>query len=160
MLEVAHPSLAFIHFCKLKWLELQTKGIQLYTAGFEVFTAVVMKSIICWDMTPCSPLSFNRRFGRTGRLHLRGRRNKFGKNQQASRWQAEWYTGFTAGGLFCLPPACLLVFCWIYFFDREDGGDMFLRNLGWNSTDYKASYPRRWYSSAHGLVEAAGAEQA
>jgi hypothetical protein len=29
--------------------------------GFEIFTAVVMKSIIIWDMTPCSPLSFNRR---------------------------------------------------------------------------------------------------
>jgi hypothetical protein len=27
--------------------------------GFEVFTAVVIKSIIFWDMTPCSPLSFN-----------------------------------------------------------------------------------------------------
>jgi hypothetical protein len=27
--------------------------------GFEVFTAVVMKSIIFWDMTPCSLLSFN-----------------------------------------------------------------------------------------------------
>jgi hypothetical protein len=25
--------------------------------GFEVFTAVVMKSIIFWDMMPCSPLS-------------------------------------------------------------------------------------------------------
>jgi hypothetical protein len=24
---------------------------------------------------------------------------------------------------------------------------MFLRNVGWNSTDYMASYPRRWYSS-------------
>jgi hypothetical protein len=22
-----------------------------------------------------------------------------------------------------------------YFFDPEDGGDMFLRNFGWNSTD-------------------------
>jgi hypothetical protein len=31
--------------------------------GFEVFTAVVMKSIIFWDMTPCSLLSYNRRFG-------------------------------------------------------------------------------------------------
>jgi hypothetical protein len=37
---------------------------------FEVFTAVVMKSIIFWDMTPCSPLSYNRRFGGTYRLHL------------------------------------------------------------------------------------------
>jgi hypothetical protein len=33
--------------------------------GFEVFTAVVVKSIIFWDMTPCGPLSFNRRFGGT-----------------------------------------------------------------------------------------------
>jgi hypothetical protein len=27
--------------------------------GFEVLTAVVMKSIIFWDMTPCSPLKVN-----------------------------------------------------------------------------------------------------
>jgi hypothetical protein len=33
------------------------------------------------------------------------------------------------------------------FFDPEDGGDTFLRNVGYNSTDYKASYPRRLYSS-------------
>jgi hypothetical protein len=33
--------------------------------GFEVFTAVVMKSIIFWDMTPCSPLCSSRRFGGT-----------------------------------------------------------------------------------------------
>jgi hypothetical protein len=26
--------------------------------GFEVFTAVVLKSIFFWDMTPCSPFSF------------------------------------------------------------------------------------------------------
>jgi hypothetical protein len=37
-------------------------------------------------------------------------------------------------------------FCWTYFFGPEDGGDMFLRNVRWNSTDYKASYPRIWYS--------------
>jgi hypothetical protein len=30
---------------------------------FEVLTAVVMKSSICWDITPCSPLKVNRRFG-------------------------------------------------------------------------------------------------
>jgi hypothetical protein len=39
--------------------------------GFEVFTEVVMKSIIFWDMTPCSPLSCTRRFGGTYRLHFR-----------------------------------------------------------------------------------------
>jgi hypothetical protein len=47
--------------------------------GFEVFTAVVMKSIVFWDMMPCSPLSFNRRFGGTYHLNLQGRRNKFSK---------------------------------------------------------------------------------
>jgi hypothetical protein len=47
--------------------------------GFEVFTAVVMKGIIFWDMTPCSLLSANRRLGGTYRLHLQGRRNKFSK---------------------------------------------------------------------------------
>jgi hypothetical protein len=38
-----------------------------------------MKSIIFWNMTPCSPLSVNRRFGGTCRLNLQGRRNKFSK---------------------------------------------------------------------------------
>jgi hypothetical protein len=28
--------------------------------GFKILTAVVMKSIIFWDMTPCSPLKVNR----------------------------------------------------------------------------------------------------
>jgi hypothetical protein len=38
--------------------------------GFEVFTAVVLKSSFFWDMTPCSALSGTRRFGATYRLHL------------------------------------------------------------------------------------------
>jgi hypothetical protein len=50
--------------------------------GFEALTAVVMKSTIFWDITPCSPLSVNRRFGGTYRLHLQGRRN-----QHESRWR-------------------------------------------------------------------------
>jgi hypothetical protein len=48
---------------------------QTYHVGFEVSTAVVMKSIIFWDMTPRSLLSCNRRFGGTYRLHLQGLRN-------------------------------------------------------------------------------------
>jgi hypothetical protein len=32
--------------------------------------SILKKSIIFWNMTPCSPLSFNRRFGGTYRLHL------------------------------------------------------------------------------------------
>jgi hypothetical protein len=54
--------------------------------GFGVFTAVVLKSTIFWDMTPCSPLSYNRRFGGTYRLHLQGRRNRFGKSASNATW--------------------------------------------------------------------------
>jgi hypothetical protein len=38
---------------------------------YEVLIAVVMKSSIFWDLTQCSPLKFNRRFGGTCRLHFR-----------------------------------------------------------------------------------------
>jgi hypothetical protein len=38
--------------------------------GFQVFTAVIMKTIIFWDMMPCSPLGSNRRFGGKYGLHL------------------------------------------------------------------------------------------
>jgi hypothetical protein len=47
--------------------------------GFEVLTAVVMKSTIFWNLTPCSPLSVNRLFGETYRLHLQGRKDMFSK---------------------------------------------------------------------------------
>jgi hypothetical protein len=53
---------------------------------------------------------------------------------------------------FSKEPACkqvtfTLVSFSVYFFYCEDGGDMFLRNVGWHSTDYTALYPRRWHSS-------------
>jgi hypothetical protein len=41
---------------------------------FEILTAVVMKSSIFWDITPCSPLKVNRHFGRTCRIYFKGRR--------------------------------------------------------------------------------------
>jgi hypothetical protein len=44
--------------------------------GFEVLTAVVMKHTSFWDITACSLLRVNQRFGRTYRLHLLGQRNK------------------------------------------------------------------------------------
>jgi hypothetical protein len=53
-------------------------------AGFEVLTAVVMKSTIFWNITPCSPLKVNRRYIGTYRLHLQGR-----KIIRASRWRAK-----------------------------------------------------------------------
>jgi hypothetical protein len=77
--------------------------------GFEVLTTMDMTSTISWDITPCSPLKFNRRFGIKYRLHLQCRRMSRARNQRGSRWP-----GFTLG----------------LFFYTEDGGDVFLRNVG------------------------------
>jgi hypothetical protein len=78
--------------------------------GFEVLTPVVMKSSIFWDTTPHSPLKVNRLFGGTSLLHLQGRKICQARNQLAT----------------CFHAAFLL----LIFFDPEDGGDMFLRNVG------------------------------
>jgi hypothetical protein len=48
-----------------------------------------LKSTIYWDMTPCSPLNVNRRFGATYRLHLQGRRISRARNQRESRSQVD-----------------------------------------------------------------------
>jgi hypothetical protein len=81
-----------LHYIYYECLKTKNKKY----VGFEVFTAVVLKSIFFWDMTPCSALS--------------------------GRCFAE------------------------LFYDPEDGGDTFLRNVGYHSTHYTASYPRRRYS--------------
>jgi hypothetical protein len=52
-------------------------------------------------------------------------------------------TWFHAGFLFGL------------FFDPEDWDDMFLRNVGWLSTDYMAVYPRR-SSSSSSIINVSG----
>jgi hypothetical protein len=110
-----------------------------YYVGFEVLPAVFIKSIIFWSITPCSPLKVNRHFGGTYRLHLQGRRIRQARYQRESRCQAEFY--FKAGFLLVL------------FLDPEDGGDMFIRNICWLSTDYTAIYSRRQYSSNLILID-------
>jgi hypothetical protein len=40
--------------------------------GFEVITLVVMKRSVFWDITACSLLKVNCRFGGTCHLHLHG----------------------------------------------------------------------------------------
>jgi hypothetical protein len=57
--------------------------------GIEVLTAVVMKSAVFWDITPCSPLKVDQRFGGTYHLHLLGLRISRARNQRGSMWQAE-----------------------------------------------------------------------
>jgi hypothetical protein len=76
-----------------------------YSIGFEVLTAVVMKSPIFWNITPCIPLIINRRFGGPRRLH-------FHEPTESAFYLL--HTGF----LLCL------------FFDHGDGGEMFFRNVG------------------------------
>jgi hypothetical protein len=68
--------------------------ILLQDVGFEVHTAVVMKSTVFCDITPCTPFKINRRFA------------------------ALLATCFYAGFLLLL------------FFDPEDGGYIFLQNVG------------------------------
>jgi hypothetical protein len=91
--------------------------------GFEVITAALAKNSIYCDITPCSLLTISRPFGGTCGLHLKCRRISRARNQGESRWQA--------------------VSCLDLFFHSEDGGDMFLRNVGSLSTDYTAVYSRR-----------------
>jgi hypothetical protein len=79
----------------------------------QVLTAVVKNSSIFWDITSHSPLKVNRRFGGTWRLHLQGRRISQARNQPALL-----ATCFHAGVVLDL------------FFDLEDGGDIFIRNVG------------------------------
>jgi hypothetical protein len=65
--------------------------------GFEVLTAVVIKSTIFWDITLCIPLKVNRRFGATYRLHVQGQRiSRAARHQRESRWQAEPCLAFTS----------------------------------------------------------------
>jgi hypothetical protein len=58
---------------RIQFLRGVKKIILISDVGFEVFTSVVMKSILFWDMMTCSLLSSNRRCGGTYRLHLQGR---------------------------------------------------------------------------------------
>jgi hypothetical protein len=80
-----------------------------------------MKSVIFWDVTPCSLLNCNRRVGGTYRLHLQVRRKNYSKNQQVSKWH-------------------LAGFRWNLFFEPEDGGDRFLRYVGRNCCENLKSY--------------------
>jgi hypothetical protein len=47
--------------------------------GFEVLTAVVIKSSIFWDIAAYSPLKIYQRFGGTCRLYLQDRKHKLSK---------------------------------------------------------------------------------
>jgi hypothetical protein len=52
-------------------------------------TKKIKKSTILYDITPCSPLKINRRFGGTYHLHFQSRRISQARNQREGRWQAD-----------------------------------------------------------------------
>jgi hypothetical protein len=82
---------------------------------FEVLTAAVTKSSIFWDITPCSPLKVNRRFGGTRLLLLQGRVNN--PSKKPAETSRAWY----------LLHVCLF----LDLFSRpKEGGSSFLRNVG------------------------------
>jgi hypothetical protein len=67
----------------------------------------VKKSPISWDTTPYSPLKINRRFEGTRSLHLQGQRN----NKPSKK------------------PAAIPCYLLSLFFDTENGGEVFRRNV-------------------------------
>jgi hypothetical protein len=64
-----------------------------HNVGFEVLTAVVMKSTILWGIMPCSLLKVNRLFGGTYRLHPQGRISR-AKYQREGRWQVVFCSAY------------------------------------------------------------------
>jgi hypothetical protein len=84
-------------------------GSSFYYVGFEVLTAMIMKSSIFWNVTPSSPLKVNLHSGGTCHFHLQGRRISQARNQQSFACT-------------CLHADFLLGL----FFSSEGGGDMFL----------------------------------
>jgi hypothetical protein len=82
---------------------------------FRILTAVVMKSYIFWDIKPCSPLQYNRRFGGTCHLLLQSVRINRGRiNQHETDGKQRFNDGFLLG----------------LFSDTEGGDEMFLQNVG------------------------------
>jgi hypothetical protein len=115
---VAYVMLQYANFTMLHTTETLTN----YTlVGFQVLTPVVMKSSTSWNITPYSPLKINRHSVWTFRLHLQDLRTSRARNK------------------LCLTPSFKPVSCLAY----EDGGDMFLWNIGWLEIRHEVLYPRR-----------------
>jgi hypothetical protein len=75
-------------------------------------TSMEKKRAVLWDITPCTPLKVNRRFGGTYCLHLQGRRISRARNQCKSRWKARWR--------WHVPPKRRLTFNGLHSYIPED----------------------------------------
>jgi hypothetical protein len=52
------------------WMGFSSPANKRILIGVEVLPPVAMTSYVCWDITQCSPLRVNGRFGGTHHLHL------------------------------------------------------------------------------------------
>jgi hypothetical protein len=112
---------------------LRTTGVAYWHSSFvlpilRILNQARTKEHYFLGLTPCTSLKVNRRFGGTYPLHLQGSKNKPSKKpawkQVASRaWRPVW----------------IILRPWRW-------GNMFLRNIGWILTDYRALYPRRYFT--------------
>jgi hypothetical protein len=90
---------------------------------------VVRKSAIFWDITPCSSLSVDRRFGGTYRLHLQGQENKFSKKPAKNHPK-----NCTLEAEVSLPPLSAgYTFLRNVSLTPTSAGEMFLRNISLRS---------------------------
>jgi hypothetical protein len=105
-----------IRFCSISYGTHASYTLYTWSflLGFNFLTAVVMKSSIFWDITRCNLLKINTRFG---------------------------------GNIFAfIFRACYLplsAFLLGLFFNSEDGGEMFIRNVHWFWKDYTSLYRAR-----------------
>jgi hypothetical protein len=127
--------------------------------GTEILRAVIMNSTMLWDITPCSLLKVNRRFG----CHLFSRwflvqlifqpwiwwrhvlpkcrlifNGQQGAISQKTRLFIFLNNSFSASFAICF----MSVSCFTYFSTLENG-DRLLRNVRWLSTNHTALYPSR-----------------
>jgi hypothetical protein len=66
---------------------------KIHTVGFEVLRAVIIKRSIFWEITSCSPLQFNRRFGGRRCLHLQCWINETtNQHEESGRHSQCWLT--------------------------------------------------------------------
>jgi hypothetical protein len=62
-----------------------------YKYGVKVWNVFKQECFYLLDISPCSPLKVNPRFGGMCQLYLRGRRISHARNQLESTWQAELF---------------------------------------------------------------------
>jgi hypothetical protein len=92
----------------------------------------LMKYSVFWIVSPCSPLQANRYFGEARCLHLQDRKISQARNQHEA-------VGKQSRASHLLHVYILLRL----FFDPEDGGDLFLRNVNWLSEDLRSLFSGR-----------------